>query len=144
MAGPVTWITAADVAGAVGIPPAAAGDDAWLGAVTDAANAWAFRARATAGYADDPTVAPGDDAHLGTVLYAMARYRDRGSVDAPASFAELDGGTAATGGTWAEIRRLLGIPKAATDAPAVVAVAAPTPADPVPPVFGPYPAGWQT
>jgi hypothetical protein len=107
-----TWVTPADVALFLGVPPAEAGDDDWLVACTDAANAFAFRRRAASGYNDDPATAPDSDVKQGTVIYAGSLYRERGAFDAAASFVEL-GTYVPTGGTWGQIKRLLAIDRMA-------------------------------
>ena len=115
---PVEWITPADVV--VGLGPSGAPDvdDAWLLMVTPAANGWAFRKRAEAGYVDDPETAPTADAKLATVLYAVALYRERASTDSYPSFSELEGFTSvAPAGSLGQINRLLGIGKGQVDTP---------------------------
>jgi len=101
------WVTAADVESALGSAPV---DVAYLNMCVGAANSWAFRRRATAGYKDDPDVVPDSAVALGTTLYAQALYRERGAVDSYASFEELAAGFAPTG-TSTQINRLLGIGK---------------------------------
>jgi hypothetical protein len=103
----MTWATAADVENALGSTPV---DSTYLAMCVDAANAWAFRRRATAGYHDDPAVAPDPAVALGTTLYAQALYRERGAVDGYASFEDLAAGFVPTG-TSTQINRLLGIGK---------------------------------
>jgi hypothetical protein len=85
-----TWATPADVADALGgtADPA----DTFLIACTDAANAYAWRRRDEAGYVDDPAVSPGPDATMGVTVYAVALYRERGSVDSYASFEQFGAG----------------------------------------------------
>jgi len=84
-----------------------------------AANAWAPRKRAEAGYPDDdPVTAPSEDVALGTTLYAVALYNERGSTDSHASFADL--ATFVPAGTMGQINRLLGVGRGAVDAPPVV------------------------
>lgn len=106
----VTWATPGDVATFVRNPPATALDDADLVAATNAANAFAWRRRQAAGYtADDPTTPPGLDVARGVVVYAAALYREGGSTDGFASFAEYPPGFMATGGTLGDVYRLLGV-----------------------------------
>ena len=103
-----TWILAADVLSWLGISVATANDTAFVGVCTDAANAWAYKARKMAGYqAESLSTAPSSAAKLGTVMYAGALYRERGSVDSFASFGEL--GAPAPIGSMGQIMRLLGI-----------------------------------
>jgi hypothetical protein len=109
-----TWTTPDDVALAFGgtVQP----DDAFLVACTDAANAFAWRRRDEAGYADDPVVSPGPDATMGVTMYAVALYRERGTVDSFASFNEFTIG-AVPQSTFGQVLRLLGIPRGQCDAP---------------------------
>ena len=111
------WITVDDVQAAFG-PSTPFVDDPNAQPVVDAADAWAQRKRVQAGYVDDPDVAPDAAAKQGTVLYAVALYRERASTDSYPSFAELAGGPTLTG-SMGQIRRLLGIGRAAVDAPAL-------------------------
>ena len=101
----VSWITTSDVEEALGLEP---GDDsAYLETVTDAAQEWAFQTRAAFGYEDDPEQVPNTRVKVGTVLYAVALYRERGSVDSFASFSEMP--TPGPVGTMTQINRLLGL-----------------------------------
>lgn len=103
-----TWILAADVLSWLGISVATANDTAFVGVCTDAANAWAYKARKMAGYqAESLSTAPSSAVKLGTIMYAGALYRERGSVDSFASFGEL--GAPAPVGSMGQIMRLLGI-----------------------------------
>jgi hypothetical protein len=81
-----TWIDADDVEVFLGIASATANDTAFLEEVVAAANVFAFRRRAEAGYNDNPTTAPNASAKMGTVLYAASLYRERGSVDSFQSY----------------------------------------------------------
>ena len=108
------WITAADVTVALGATTVI--DVAWLDQVVPAADAWAQRKRSEAGYTDDPAIAPSSDVKLGAVLYAVALYRERASADSFASFDELAAGPVVVG-AMGQIKRLLGIGRAAVDAP---------------------------
>jgi hypothetical protein len=103
-----TWILAADVLSWLGISVATANDTAFVGVCTDAANAWAYKARKMAGYqAESLSTAPSSAVKLGTIMMAGALYRERGSVDSFASFGEL--GAPAPIGSMGQIMRLLGI-----------------------------------
>lgn len=112
---PVTWATADDVVDALGSAPSAPGDVAHLDRCTAAANAFAFRRRAQAGYVDDPAAAPGDDALLGVVTYAVALWRERGAVDSFTSF-DAYAAAAVPSSTFGQVLRLLGIGRPAVDA----------------------------
>ncbi len=113
------WITPADVTVALGAGPV---DAAWLDQVVPAADAWAQRRRATAGYDDDPAVVPSADVKTGTVLYAVALYRERSSADSFVSFDELAAGPVVVG-AMGQIKRLLGIGRAAVDTPVSLSAA---------------------
>jgi len=103
-----TWIVAADVLSWLGISVATANDTTFVGVCTDAANAWAYKARKMGGYqAESLTTAPSSAVKLGTIMYAAALYRERGSVDSFASFQEL--GSPTPTGSMGQIMRLLGI-----------------------------------
>jgi hypothetical protein len=110
----VTWATVDDVLAALG--PVADPLDPFLQSATDAANAFAFRRRLEAGYADDPVVSPGADVTTGVVLYAVALYRERGSVDSFASFDAFQTGVVPSS-TFAQVMRLLAVPRAQIDRP---------------------------
>lgn len=103
----VSWITTDEVATAIGLEPAAGEDSAFLESVTAAAQDWAFDQRKAAGYVDPVDVVPSPRVKAGTVLYAVALYRERGSVDSFASFSEMP--TSAPFGSMAQINRLLGL-----------------------------------
>ena len=103
-----TWILAADVLSWLGISVATANDTTFVGVCTDAANAWAYKARKMAGYQGESlSTVPSSAVKLGTIMYAGALYRERGSVDSFASFGEL--GAPAPIGSMGQIMRLLGI-----------------------------------
>lgn len=105
-----SWCDTAFVEVALGYTPA--GDDlTYLEACVDAANDWAFIRRAEAGYNDHPNIAKGSNVRLGTALYAVALYRERGSVDSFSSFSD----TPSPGmmGSMGQINKLLGIPRSA-------------------------------
>lgn len=108
-----TWTDPAALAAALG--PSITLDAVWAQTCCDAANRWAPRKRAEAGYVDpvDPAD-PGADVRLGTTLYAVALYRERGAVDGYPSFEELSS-FAQTGGSSGQIRRLLGIGRGRVD-----------------------------
>jgi len=103
-----TWITSSDVLSWLGISAATANDTTFVGVCTDAANAWAYKARKSAGYQGESlTTAPSSAVKLGTIMFAGAQYRERGAVDSFASFQDM---TAATPiGSMGQIMRLLGI-----------------------------------
>lgn len=103
-----TWIVAADVLAWLGISVATANDNTFVGACTDAANAFAFRRRFESGYTDQLTTVPSADVKLGTIMYAGVLYRERGSVDSFASFSDM-GTTVTMGGSMGQINRLLGV-----------------------------------
>jgi hypothetical protein len=102
-----TWIVAADVLSWLGIAVATANDTAFVGACTDAANAFAFRRRKEASYFDSLTVAPGADVKLATTMLAGSLFRERGSVDSFASFEAMN--IPGTVGSMGQINRLLGV-----------------------------------
>jgi hypothetical protein len=103
-----TWIVANDVLSWLGISVATANDTTFVGVCTDAANAWAYKARQMAGYqAESLSTAPSSAVKLGTTMLAGVYYRERGSVDSFASFGEL--GAPAPIGSMGQIMRLLGI-----------------------------------
>ena len=105
-----TWVTISDVMSWLGISVATANDTQFVGACTEAANAFAFRRRKAAGYFDSLGTAPGADVKQGTILYAGSLYRERGSVDSYASFTDL--GSPTPIGSMGQIMRLLGINRA--------------------------------
>lgn len=103
-----SWIVAADVLSWLGISVATANDTTFVGVCTDAANAWAYKARKMAGYQGESlSTAPSSAVKLGTTVYAAALYRERGSVDSYASFGDM--AVTAPVGTMGQIMRLLGI-----------------------------------
>lgn len=105
-----TWVSISDVMSWLGITVATANDTQFVGACTEAANAFAFRRRKAAGYFDSLSTVPGADVKQGTILYAGALYRERGSVDSYASFTDL--GSPTPIGSMGQIMRLLGINRA--------------------------------
>jgi hypothetical protein len=102
-----TWIVAADVLSWLGIAVSTANDTLFVGACTDAANAFAFRRRKEAGYFDSLTTVPGADVKLGTTMLAGSLFRERGSVDSFASFEAMN--IPGTVGSMGQINRLLGV-----------------------------------
>lgn len=102
-----TWILSADVLAWLGISVATANDTTFVGACTDAANAFAFRRRKESGYFDSLTTVPSADVKLGTIMYAGSLYRERGSVDSFQSFSDM--AVTAPMGSMGQIMRLLGV-----------------------------------
>ena len=106
-----TWITATDIEDWLGIGTASALDQAFLTQCAVAANSFAFRRRAQAGYKDGLTTAPNGAAKLGTIAYGGFLYRQRGSVT---DFAGFDGMTTGNSvGINPMIKQLLGIDRPA-------------------------------
>lgn len=104
----VTWVEPDDVALYLGLDFAPESDDlAYLEAVTNAANDWAYRRRQQAGYTDSRCIIPNPSAKTGTVLYAGALWRERGSIDSFQSF--QDQPLVAPIGSMGQILRLLGV-----------------------------------
>lgn len=115
----VAWTTPALVVLALGPSAAPPVADEYLGLAVDAANAWSYRKRGEAGYDDPPddgAAAPSPDVAYGATLYAVALWRERAATDGYPSFTDLADFTPATG-SLGQIRRLLGIGRAAVDAP---------------------------
>ena len=103
-----TWIVAADVLSWLGISVATANDTTFVGVCTDAANAWAYKARKMAGYQGESlSTVPSSAVKLGVTMLAASYYRERGSVDSFASFQDM--AITAPTGTMGQIMRLLGI-----------------------------------
>lgn len=106
-----TWIALGDLEDYLGYTftnPSADLDIATM--AVGAANAFAHRRRQESGYFDSPSTVPGLDVKLGTVQYAAILYREKGSVEALASFDPLaTGGPVA--GNFGQIMRLLGVNK---------------------------------
>jgi hypothetical protein len=106
-----TWIAVGDLEDYLGYTftnPSADLDIATM--AVGAANAFAYRRRQESGYFDSPSTVPGLDVKLGTVQYAAILYREKGSVEALASFDPLaTGGPVA--GNFGQIMRLLGVNK---------------------------------
>lgn len=106
-----TWITDNDVLDWLGIDPASAIDQNFVTACTEAANAFAYRRRKSAGYADSLTVVPNAAAKLGTIQYAGMLYRERGTAGENfASFSQM--GAIPVTGSMGQIMRLLGVNRA--------------------------------
>lgn len=105
-----TWVTIADVEDWLGFTVTNPSSDYDLLVIAvAAANAWAYRKRAEAGYFDASlSTVPSQDVRLGTIMFAGALYRERGSIDQYASFDPLATG-APTGGSMGQIMRLLGV-----------------------------------
>lgn len=105
-----TWISKADVEAWLGFAVVVpSSDEDLLVIAVAAANAYAYRKRAEAGYFDaSVSVVPSQDVRLGTIMFAGALYRERGSIDQFASFDPLATG-APTGGSMGQIMRLLGV-----------------------------------
>lgn len=110
------WTTPAAVIAALGPSAAPPGDDAWLLECCAAASSAAARKRSAAGHVDPPPDEDHPDAavSMGATLWAVALWRERVAVDGFPSFEDLSSFTP-TGGSWGEIRRLLGIGRAAVD-----------------------------
>lgn len=105
MAGEVTWVTADDVALALGLDVAG---DPWLAQVVAGVNVWCYERRAAAGYTDDPTVVPSDRVRLGVVAEAVARWNARAVIGD--AYASLEGNV--PGAPWSpSTNRYLGIPR---------------------------------
>lgn len=104
-----TWISAAELETYLAVDIADPSDDhTLLDQARAAANAFAFRRRQEAGYADLLATSPGGDATLGTLMYGAALWRARGSVQD--TFATFDAmGTAPVSAMTPMIKQLLGI-----------------------------------
>ncbi len=106
-----SWITATDIEDWLGIGTATAGDAAFLTICASASSQFAWRRRLEAGYVDSLTTVPSQDVKLGTIMYGGALYRQRGSLDSIASFADM--GVAPVNGLSPLIKQLLGIDRPA-------------------------------
>jgi hypothetical protein len=118
---PAGWGTTPEIVGEqLGPGSGWVADDPGAVRQTDAGNRWCWRKRFEAGYVDTP--ADGDpvvtdaDVVMGCTLYVIALWRERQSTDGYASFEDFPTSTP-VGGSLGQIRRLLGVPKARTDAP---------------------------
>lgn len=102
----IKWIDSAYVGDMLGYTPT--GDDlVYLEECVQAAQDWAYKRRAAAGYNPHPGYPGGANIRMGTGLYAMGLYRERGSVDSFASFQDMT--ITAVPGQMGQIMRLLGI-----------------------------------
>ena len=106
-----TWIALTDLEDYLGFTFTGSVADYDVGTLAvGAANAFAFRRRQESGYWDSPSTVPGLDVKLGTMQYAAILFREKGSVEALASFDPLaTGGPVA--GNFGQIMRLLGVNK---------------------------------
>jgi len=102
-----SWIDADDIAEYRGIESATANDTAFLTTAANAANAFAYRRRAAAGYFDSLTTVPGADVKLGTTMYGASLYMSRGSMDGYASFDAM--GVTTPIASYGQILQLLGV-----------------------------------
>lgn len=107
-----TWIDDADVEDWLGGQPDDAIDQDYLTTCVEAANAWCYARRFSAGYQDWPTHLPNDSVRQGAVTLAAALYRERGSVDSFSSFQQMPV-VAPLAGSLGQVMRLLGIGRAA-------------------------------
>ena len=85
----------------------------------DAANDVIGRKRTAAGYVDadpDGVEVYGPAVSRAATLYAIALWRERQSTEGFASFDDYETAVT-TGGSWAQIKRLAGIPRGHVDAP---------------------------
>ena len=107
-----TWITAQQIEDWLGIGTATAADTAFLTTCALAANSFAYRRRAEAGYRNENlTTVPNGSVSLGAIMYGGALYRQRGGVT---DFASFDGlGTGGTMGLSPMIKQLLGVDRPA-------------------------------
>lgn len=112
----MAWTTADAVADALGTVPT---DVDHLDACVGAANAWCFKRRMAAGYVDDVVTPPDAAVAMGTTMYAVALYKERGTVDGYASF-EAYAAAAVPVSTFGQVQRLLGIGRPAVDSILVV------------------------
>lgn len=104
----VNWITTEQVSTLLGWEPTDQTDVVMMDWCVGAAQDFAWRRRASAGYTvDHPNVPPSQDVTMGCALYAMSLFRERGSVDSFASFTDTP--TVGVLGTMGQINRLLGI-----------------------------------
>jgi len=105
------WIAWDDIASWLGIPLATQADEDFLVACATAANSWCFRKRVEAGYKDSLTTSPSPEVTLATRMVGAAYYRQRGSMDAFASYSDM--GTVTVPGITPMIKQLLGIDRPA-------------------------------
>ena len=86
----VTWTTSALVLSWLGIDVATANDTAFVAKCVSASNAWCYRKRREAGYANDSqSTVPSADIELAATMYASTLYRERGTSGD--SYAGFDG-----------------------------------------------------
>lgn len=104
---PVTWATADDVYGFLGLLPSEPLDENWLTLATEAGNDWCYDRRQAAGYDDLIEAAPSMKVKLGTVMKCAEMYRQRGSFGNYQQFADLDVNSPINSNL--EIMRMLGI-----------------------------------
>ena len=103
-----TWITTANVTAYVDIPLTSTNAATLITQATAAANAFAYRRRAEAGYLQDSlTTSPSADVTLGTIMIAAAYFRQQGSYTALASFDGM--GVPPANGVTPMVLQLLGI-----------------------------------
>jgi len=106
-----TWIALSDLEDYLGYTFTGSVADYDVGTIAvGAANAFAFRRRQESGYWDSPSTVPGLDVKLGTMQYAAILFREKGSVEALASFDPLATGGPVSG-NFGQIMRLLGVNK---------------------------------
>lgn len=107
----VTWITSNDVLSWLGIDVATSNDTAFVAQCVAASNAFCWRKRREAGYADSMTTVPDGAAKMGAIMYAGTLFRERGSVDSFASFDSMSV-TGSPSATLGRIMQLLGCGRA--------------------------------
>lgn len=107
-----TWITAGQIEDWLGIGTATAADTTFLTQCALAANSFAYRRRAEAGYRNESlTTVPNGSVELGSIMYGGALYRQRGGVT---DFAMGESfGSGGTMGLSPMIKQLLGVDRPA-------------------------------
>lgn len=100
---PVTWADDADVELFLGAAP----DTDWLAICTEAGNEFCWTRRKSSGYEDYPDAVPNSSVKMAVILYAGSLYREKGSVDSFASFAEMP--LSPPTGSMGRIKQLLGV-----------------------------------
>lgn len=104
----VSWITAAQIEDYLGLTLTGVDDAAFLVQCATAANDFAYRRRAEAGYLTDvPDEVPNGAVSLGTIMVGAAYFRQRGSFNTIASFDGM--GVAPATGITPMVMQLLGI-----------------------------------
>jgi hypothetical protein len=103
---PVSWITSADVEGALGVAPATELDELWLDECVHSAQEWVFARREKSGYLDFPSLVPNASVKRGTIAKALQEYRERGSVESVLGYPESPI-SALVGGGLPEILRAI-------------------------------------